>query len=104
MDQPKNWIFRVKLISELPPLAPVASTEDLTSSELENNDQVVGKGKGSLEAVSLISKEEYALDFCSPPVLYRLPNHFKDRAKRREPVRRPSSRFIAEWRNRLKNK
>lgn len=84
------YLFRAKLISELPPLAPVASSEDLSLSDLENS-QSSNKRKNSAELVSLKSKDEYAIDFQSPPVLNRLPNLevLKNRIKRNENARLP---------------
>jgi hypothetical protein len=47
------------------------------------------------------SKEEYALDLLSPPVINRLPNQeiFKERVKQSN--RAPSKQLIQEWKGKI---
>ncbi|KAH7730130.1 myosin VA [Aphelenchoides avenae] len=71
-----------KLIQELPPLAPVASSEDLSSSDVDQNSP-------SPQSTATFN-DEYAIDLCSPPVLGRLRNLGKTRPRRRG-IRPPSS-------------
>ncbi|PAV67559.1 hypothetical protein WR25_06711 [Diploscapter pachys] len=52
-----------RLLQELPPLAPVASSEDLSSSDESHQ------------------AEEYALDLSAPPVLTNIPHLCKQRAR-----------------------
>ncbi|KIH47350.1 hypothetical protein ANCDUO_22590, partial [Ancylostoma duodenale] len=66
-----------RLLQELPPLAPVASSEDLSSSD---------------EHSSGITREEYAIDMDAPPVFGVLYHACKSRAKP-PPGRKPPSRF-----------
>ncbi|CAJ0594314.1 unnamed protein product [Cylicocyclus nassatus] len=66
-----------RLLQELPPLAPVASSEDLSSSD---------------EHSSGTSQEEYAIDMDAPPVFGVLYHACKYRA-RPPPGRKPPSRF-----------
>ncbi|VDO57486.1 unnamed protein product [Haemonchus placei] len=73
-----NFIrFRERLLQELPPLAPVASSEDLSSSD---------------EHSSGITREEYAIDMDAPPVFGVLYHACKYRAPPPK-GRRPPSRF-----------
>ncbi|CCD71914.1 Unconventional myosin-IXa-like [Caenorhabditis elegans] len=57
-----------RLLQELPPLAPVASSEDLSSSD-----------ENAIHASSSLSVEEYALDLDAPPVfcLLRYPTKLR---------------------------
>ncbi|KAK6730480.1 hypothetical protein RB195_007130 [Necator americanus] len=66
-----------RLLQELPPLAPVASSEDLSSSD-ENS--------------SGTTQEEYAIDMNAPPVFGVLYHACKSRAKP-PPGRKPPSRY-----------
>uniref|UniRef100_A0A0N4ZU59 Myosin motor domain-containing protein n=1 Tax=Parastrongyloides trichosuri TaxID=131310 RepID=A0A0N4ZU59_PARTI len=59
-----------KLISELPPMAPVASSEDLSSAEEHS------------PSPQDISREEYAIDFDNPPIYTILKSVNKNRPKR----------------------
>ena len=73
-------IFREKLIQELPPLAPVASSEDLSSSE-EHSPSPAGKLKFPKQSSPHSNEpeehsQEYAIDLSSPPVFSHLPNSF----------------------------
>ncbi|CAD6184254.1 unnamed protein product [Caenorhabditis auriculariae] len=69
-----------RLLQELPPLAPVASSEDLSSSD-EN-------------ATTSTHVEEYALDLEAPPV-FRVVQYLT-KTRPRPPRRRPPSRFSAK--------
>ncbi|VDM37296.1 unnamed protein product [Toxocara canis] len=69
-----------KLIQDLPPLAPVASSEDLSSSDEHSNSPFAAEQR----------QEEYALDFDVPPIFGTLPNPSSTRA--RSPHTRPPSR------------
>uniref|UniRef100_A0A0K0EKS2 Myosin motor domain-containing protein n=1 Tax=Strongyloides stercoralis TaxID=6248 RepID=A0A0K0EKS2_STRER len=83
-----------KLISELPPMAPVASSEDLSSAE-----------EHSLSPQEL-SREEYAIDFDNPPVYSILKSVNKNRPKR-VGIRLPQKYkdIVEEYRkNELENK
>jgi len=69
-----------KLIQELPPLAPVASSEDLSSSE-EHSPSPAGKLKFPKQSSPHSNEpeehsQEYAIDLSSPPVFSHLPNSF----------------------------
>ncbi|KAI6222187.1 hypothetical protein M3Y95_00958000 [Aphelenchoides besseyi] len=82
-----------KLIQELPPLAPVASSEDLTASDAENSARNSPCGWDSLN-------EEYAIDMEAPPVFNRLPSLSKNRRPRRSArLRPPSNEFIRQLGN-----
>uniref|UniRef100_A0AC34Q3T1 Uncharacterized protein n=1 Tax=Panagrolaimus sp. JU765 TaxID=591449 RepID=A0AC34Q3T1_9BILA len=69
-----------KLIQELPPLAPVASSEDLSSSE-EHSPSPKNKSLKQTSPHSIHGpeehSEEYAIDLRSPPVLSHLPNSYQ---------------------------
>uniref|UniRef100_F1KQ35 Myosin-IXb n=1 Tax=Ascaris suum TaxID=6253 RepID=F1KQ35_ASCSU len=69
-----------KLIQDLPPLAPVASSEDLSSSDEHSNSPFATEQ----------SQEEYAVDFDVPPTFGTLPNPSATRA--RKPRSRPPTR------------
>ncbi|EJW83037.1 hypothetical protein WUBG_06052 [Wuchereria bancrofti] len=69
-----------KLIQELPPMAPVASVEDLSSLEERNSPLLIEE----------VPQEEYALDFSTPPIFNTLKNVTKWRS-RGSPRRRPPS-------------
>ncbi|VDK70855.1 unnamed protein product [Litomosoides sigmodontis] len=69
-----------KLIQELPPMAPVASLEDLSLEECSNSPLLIEEE----------SQEEYALDLTAPPIFNTLKNAVKLRS--RGPPRRPPSR------------
>lgn len=69
----KQYYFRVKLIQELPPLAPVASIEDLTSSDEQRNHSP----SPSLWSNGDLLVEEYAIDMEAPPVLSQLPSLYR---------------------------
>ncbi|CAG9541021.1 unnamed protein product [Cercopithifilaria johnstoni] len=69
-----------KLIQELPPMAPVASLEDLSSFEECNNSPLL---------IEEEPQEEYALDLNAPPIFNTLKNVTKSRS--RGPPRRPPS-------------
>ncbi|MCP9259990.1 Unconventional myosin-IXb [Dirofilaria immitis] len=68
-----------KLIQELPPMAPVASLEDLSSDEYGNLPLLIEPE----------TQEEYALDLNAPPVFNTLKNATKTRS--RGPPKRPPS-------------
>ncbi|VDK27731.1 unnamed protein product [Gongylonema pulchrum] len=72
-----------KLIQDLPPLAPVASLEDLSSMDENSNSSL-------LLRLDKTPQEEYALDFSVPPIFNRLRNVVSTRS--RGPRRRPPSR------------
>uniref|UniRef100_A0A914Y550 Uncharacterized protein n=1 Tax=Panagrolaimus superbus TaxID=310955 RepID=A0A914Y550_9BILA len=85
-----------KLIQELPPLAPVASSEDLSSSEAEHSPSPKGAQKeskrnspSSRRFTDMDENGEYAIDINSPPVLCKLPNSFH------------RSRIVGDYRRRL---
>lgn len=76
-----SYRFREKLIQELPPMAPAASLEDLSSVE----------ECGTLPLlIEDASQEEYALDLDAPPIFNTLKNVTKSRSRRS--ARRPPSR------------
>ncbi|KAL3997136.1 Myosin head (motor domain) family protein [Acanthocheilonema viteae] len=70
-----------KLIQELPPMAPVASVEDLSSLEECSNSALL---------IEEEPQEEYALDLNAPPIFNTLKNATKSRS--RGSPRRPPSR------------
>ncbi|CAD5206531.1 unnamed protein product [Bursaphelenchus okinawaensis] len=74
LDQEKS-----KLIQELPPLAPVASSEDLTSNSTENGR--TNSASPSMWSNSDVFLDEYAIDMEAPPVLNRLPSLYKKHPK-----------------------
>uniref|UniRef100_A0A0N5AB03 Rho-GAP domain-containing protein n=1 Tax=Syphacia muris TaxID=451379 RepID=A0A0N5AB03_9BILA len=74
---------RDKLIQDLPPLAPVASSEDLSSSD-EMSTSPLNTDKGQ--------QEEYALDFDAPPIFGRLNNPSSSRVRSRH-TRPPTRQF-----------
>ncbi|KAK0423351.1 hypothetical protein QR680_008098 [Steinernema hermaphroditum] len=78
-----------KLIQELPPLmAPCASSEDLTSEEM------------NLEVPSRVH-HEYAIDFNAPPICGSLPNVYR---RARHEVRPPTQRWYRRrWRRILRD-
>ncbi|VDD95614.1 unnamed protein product [Enterobius vermicularis] len=72
-----------KLIQDLPPLAPVASSEDLSSSdEISPSPLHIEKEQ----------QEEYALDFDVPPTFGKLNNPSSSRVRSRH-TRPPTRRF-----------
>lgn len=101
---------KAKLLQELPPLAPVASSEDLSSDEAvegamgtEKENEEGGKRKRELALANATQKsqEEYALDLSCPPILSRLPHLCKSRPRKCAGMRGTNSaKFIAEWRQR----
>uniref|UniRef100_A0A1I8BYV1 Rho-GAP domain-containing protein n=1 Tax=Meloidogyne hapla TaxID=6305 RepID=A0A1I8BYV1_MELHA len=104
---------KAKLIQELPPLAPVASSEDLSSDDVDNSggannneakaaNQQKQKKQESLRSEN--SREEYALDLTVPPVLALLNHACKLRPRKCKGMRRPSINFIKKWRNEFVNK
>uniref|UniRef100_A0A915PKD8 Uncharacterized protein n=1 Tax=Setaria digitata TaxID=48799 RepID=A0A915PKD8_9BILA len=72
-----------KLIQDLPPMAPVASQEDLSSLE---------ECCSSLLVIDKVSQEEYALDLNAPPIFNTLKNVTKTRS-RGPPRRLPRRHF-----------
>lgn len=72
-----------KLIQDLPPLAPVASSEDLSSVDEHSNSPM-------LLNLDKTPQEEYALDLNAPPIFNTLRNVTSSRC--RGPRRRPPSR------------
>ena len=97
---------KAKLLQDLPPLAPVASSEDLSSSDAEQQgakDESEGGKKRRKEALSLgTSQEEYALDLACPPIFARLPQPGKAKPKKSVGARAPSRNFLNEWRQRAR--
>ncbi|KAI1717345.1 rhoGAP domain-containing protein [Ditylenchus destructor] len=94
---------KAKLIQDMPPLSscPVASSEDLSSSELENSDED-NKVKAKEGGASKIDAEyEYAIDMRAPPILCRLPNIQFHRSRRRIRHRIPSKQFLLQWKERF---
>uniref|UniRef100_A0A915P0B4 Uncharacterized protein n=1 Tax=Meloidogyne floridensis TaxID=298350 RepID=A0A915P0B4_9BILA len=85
---------KAKLIQELPPLAPVASSEDLSSDDVDNSGE-------SLRSQNSI--EEYALDLSVPPVVALLHHACKSRPSKGKGMRRPSINFIRKWRSEVVN-
>uniref|UniRef100_A0A915LK15 Uncharacterized protein n=1 Tax=Meloidogyne javanica TaxID=6303 RepID=A0A915LK15_MELJA len=84
---------KAKLIQELPPLAPVASSEDLSSDDVDNSGGVKNEVKNTKELQkqnkqeslrSQNSIEEYALDLSVPPVVALLHHACKSRPKNGE--------------------
>jgi hypothetical protein len=84
------YCYRLKLIEQLPPLAPTASSEDLSSSDIEN----ARTGSASPSFLSTNDQlEEYAIDMDTPPILNKLPSLAKfPRPKR--PTRAPTAEFL----------
>ncbi|VDO43267.1 unnamed protein product [Brugia timori] len=70
-----------KLIQELPPIAPVASIEDLSSLEECGNSPLL---------IEEVPQEEYALDFSAPPIFNTLKNVTKWRSRGSSRRRLPS--------------
>ncbi|CAD5209411.1 unnamed protein product [Bursaphelenchus xylophilus] len=68
-----------KLIQELPPLAPVASSEDLTSSDAEHGR--TNSASPSMWSNAELLVDEYAIDMEAPPVLNRLPSLYRKHAR-----------------------
>jgi hypothetical protein len=82
-----------KLISELPPLAPTASSEDLSSSDVEN-----GRTGSASPSFACDQLEEYAIDLNRPPVFNCLPSLSKfSRPKRPKNQRPPSAEFLQRY-------
>nr|CAD2192435.1 unnamed protein product [Meloidogyne enterolobii] len=101
---------KAKLIQELPPLAPVASSEDLSSDDVDNSGGVKNEAKNTKELQnkqeslrSQNSIEEYALDLSVPPVVALLHHACKSRPSKGKGMRRPSINFIRKWRNEIVN-
>lgn len=82
-------------MSELPPLAPTASSEDLSSSDIEN----ARTGSASPSFFSNCDTfEEYAIDMGSPPIFNRLPSLARfPRPKRPKNQRPPSAEFLKDF-------
>ena len=96
---------KAKLLQELPPLAPVASSEDLSSDDA---DAIGGASKeekknitGRQPLSTQLSQEEYALDLACPPILARLPHLCKSRPQKCHGMRPASASFLAEWRRKI---
>uniref|UniRef100_A0A914XBB0 Unconventional myosin-IXb n=2 Tax=Plectus sambesii TaxID=2011161 RepID=A0A914XBB0_9BILA len=86
-----------KLIEELPPLAPVASSEDdcLTSSDEQHTpppSRRAARARALLRATQ--QAEEYAVDLVMPPTFSTLTHVTKARTRRPRGQRRPSIRFL----------
>ena len=105
-----------RLIEDLPPLAPVASEEDVSSDETgaaastSRAHMDGGDDHGAISAVarrkntksslsSTLSRSrphvEYAIDFSTPPLFPQLTHATKDRPARPTAVRRPTMTFLA---------
>ncbi|KAI3421294.1 hypothetical protein GPALN_014914 [Globodera pallida] len=96
---------KAKLLQELPPLAPVASSEDLTDdAERESGAAEATPGGEQRQRTKASSRqrsvgeshEEYALDLNVPPVISCLPHVCKSRAKRQAGARAPSAMFFRQ--------
>ncbi len=93
--QPEQCIlFRDKLIDELPPLAPVASSEDDCLTESDELETPCMHRRATLTPTILTDlNEEYALDVTIPPFFSVLQHAVKRRAPRVPGQRKPTQFF-----------